>query len=1314
MRTLFGAWELDIELPINYEVAESWIPGAVLAVSTPYGNQLFRLENTDKTDYYLTGNAYPVFLDSGNEVFLEDVRPTGKNGQETLDIMLSGSKFQAESNITAANTAYYIRKNFLEALSGNDDQSFLNRWGGEILYDNFKIKVYDHVGSDHGFRAEFGKNINSIKITIDNSEIITRIYPIAYNGATLTTDKKYIDSPKINNYPVVYTSVQKFESLKLVKDVQSSDETGYTQEELNQKLYEEVNKLFDSGIDTPKFTINIDIATLAETPEYKEYEFSEEVLLGDTVTCTYEPYNLEFAARTIKIVYDCILQKNISITIGSYQYDYFSELDKDHSKIENTIRQDGTLMGEKVAGILNAINTQLHLQNTVAKKQDVRAILFEDLDPDSSLYGAMSLGTQGFQIANKRTADGRDWQWETAATAEGIVANAVITGILSDRLGANYWNLDTGEFRLSADSFKVGDDTVEDYIDGKIDKVHTLTVQLSNEFQGIPADANGDGGNYSDCYTNVQVFLDSTDITNDTEVTYTVTPDSSITGTWDSDEKRYTVTYLDGDYASVTITATYSNLQVIKKFSISKIKQGQPGLNGLQGEKGEQGIPGTNGQDGRTSYFHIKYSDVSNPTSSDQISEVPNTYIGTYADFNQADSTNPTKYTWARLQGLQGENGIPGTNGENGQTSYLHIKYSDDGGITFTANNGETPGKYIGQYVDFIQVDSSEPKKYTWSLAKGDNGRVYMLEVSALVIKQGADDIYSPRSVTFTAFYRDGISAERTNYSGRFVVSETTDGNNYVTKYTSSTDQHSITYTPSSSDVKNIRCILYASGGITSALDMQGVAVVRDIDNLTQSEVFNILTNSGALQGIFMKDGQLYINGTYISVSDWSELSKTLSGFKLSTKRIYGQSEDYCNGMSTGVDNIYAFWAGETNGKLGDGNTDASFLVSRNGTVWANRLYAGNCLDLYESTATWKGDLLNIFREDGTLKIKQNHHTNGKTIVMLDQAGGEAQLVFNYAGSPHGTVYFYSGYNSSTYVGMYHKERNNGAGGVIWRYHTDGKFHMEAAMVANAIQCTTLTQTSTEKVKKDIRVTNPDEALNLIKNSRIFNYKLNGFEDLGEQTGLIIEKGCPDEIVTPDGTAINLYSYVSIICNALKALSKQVDFCKNKIDIISKAKKEGGYNMHEILKSTIESRDFVVSDIKHKVDTLWIEGVLTNEQREELVQLVFEYANPDTQAPELKNLITKVLKEIEDIKDRVEKLEGNDETDPEKPNIIPKWKSWDGISNEYQPGVVVQHNNKYYQNALGTQNTWEPGGEGIDERFWKEITKEEAEKLINE
>lgn len=138
--------------------------------------------------------------------------------------------------------------------------------------------------------------------------------------------------------------------------------------------------------------------------------------------------------------------------------------------------------------------------------------------------------------------------------------------------------------------------------------------------------------------------------------------------------------------------------------------------------KGDDGLPGVPGADGKTSYFHIKYSSVQNPTSASQMTETPSDYIGTYVDYTQADSTDPKKYTWARFKGFNGENGLPGVNGEDGKTSYLHIKYSDNGGLSFTANNGEDPGAYIGQYVDFIQKDSDNPTDYTWSLIKGESG----------------------------------------------------------------------------------------------------------------------------------------------------------------------------------------------------------------------------------------------------------------------------------------------------------------------------------------------------------------------------------------------------------------------------------------------------------------------------------------------------------------------------------------------------------------------------------------------------------------
>lgn len=155
----------------------------------------------------------------------------------------------------------------------------------------------------------------------------------------------------------------------------------------------------------------------------------------------------------------------------------------------------------------------------------------------------------------------------------------------------------------------------------------------------------------------------------------------------------------------------------------AKGDKGERGLQGLQGEKGEQGVPGKDG-DGRTSYFHIKYSSVANPTSAYQMSETPNIYIGTYVDFDPSDSTDPNKYIWYRFQGLQGEKGeqgIPGV-GTDGKTSYLHIKYSDDGGNTFTSYNGETVGTYIGTYTDFNPSDSHDTSSYTWAKIKGDQG----------------------------------------------------------------------------------------------------------------------------------------------------------------------------------------------------------------------------------------------------------------------------------------------------------------------------------------------------------------------------------------------------------------------------------------------------------------------------------------------------------------------------------------------------------------------------------------------------------------
>lgn len=168
-----------------------------------------------------------------------------------------------------------------------------------------------------------------------------------------------------------------------------------------------------------------------------------------------------------------------------------------------------------------------------------------------------------------------------------------------------------------------------------------------------------------------------------------------------------------------TIPIVVDGITFYKKFSFAVAKAG------ATGPKGDQGVAGKDGKDGATTYFHVKYSAVSNPTSSSQIGETPNTYIGTYVDFISEDSNDPKKYKWYRFQGLQGkqgEKGIPGENGANGETSYLHIKYSDDGGKTFTSKNGETMGAYIGTCADFEVDDPTTVKSYSWARIRGDQG----------------------------------------------------------------------------------------------------------------------------------------------------------------------------------------------------------------------------------------------------------------------------------------------------------------------------------------------------------------------------------------------------------------------------------------------------------------------------------------------------------------------------------------------------------------------------------------------------------------
>ena len=236
-----------------------------------------------------------------------------------------------------------------------------------------------------------------------------------------------------------------------------------SQEELDAVLGQKCREQYGAGIDLPSVSIRVSMADISRTEEYKGYEKLETVRLGDTISCRNKRLGITTAERAVEIEWDCIRDCVSEVTLGSGGRECFSGMASAAARVDSVIRSDGSIMAERIRGFLNAMETQLRFQKNIAQKQDVRAILFEDMDEASPTYGAMCLGTQGFQISNQRTADGRDWDWTTAFTAQGGYADVLVLGILSDKTGANYWNLDTGEFSLSS-SAGIGGETAGDIL----------------------------------------------------------------------------------------------------------------------------------------------------------------------------------------------------------------------------------------------------------------------------------------------------------------------------------------------------------------------------------------------------------------------------------------------------------------------------------------------------------------------------------------------------------------------------------------------------------------------------------------------------------------------------------------------------------------------------------------------------------------------------------------------------------------------------------------------------------------------------------
>lgn len=464
-----GAWSLQLEHPIDDDGRWRYIEeNAVLKVPTWMVNKLqrYRIREVEKTDTMIAATAYPVFFDSRDDAYIFDIRISNKTGQQALTQLLTAApaKYSASSDLVLIRQSEVFQNcNLLEAITG----PFRERWGGEILYDNNTVVVNQTIGGDYGVTVEYGKNIVGVNYTVDTTDMATRIIPYAYNGRQMSGASPWVDSSLIATYPKVFIRAMQFDDIKLAEDASDDDLTDdsitvcQTQADLDTALTAAVNRQYSvENLDKPKVSMSIDMVSLEDTDEYRDFSSLEEIRLGDTVHCKHSKLGIITDASVVSITWDCARDRIAAVVLGDFAFDFVrdSGLDEIRMGIEQmaaNLNADGSLMAERIKGLLDGMVCQLNAQYTAAKRQDVMAILFENLDPQSPLYGALGIGTQGFQISKERTQDGKGWVWTTAATADGIVADTVVTGTISDKAGISYWDLDNGDMSIVANSFKL-------------------------------------------------------------------------------------------------------------------------------------------------------------------------------------------------------------------------------------------------------------------------------------------------------------------------------------------------------------------------------------------------------------------------------------------------------------------------------------------------------------------------------------------------------------------------------------------------------------------------------------------------------------------------------------------------------------------------------------------------------------------------------------------------------------------------------------------------------------------------------------------
>lgn len=674
------------------------------------GNYILR-KNGDEQEFYTIITSEENIFKQEVEIYAEDAGMDLLNetvGEYKADKAYPASyyveKFSDDSGfeIGINEVSNYNRKLSWEGETTASERilSVATQFDAEVSYtfeiDRLKIKhkyinLHKKRGVDQGRELRINREVKNIIVKSSVEDLATALsvtggYPEDSETPINLKGYKYDDGDIYLSGSTIYSrsAVAKWSRYLSEKGngtghiVQTYTYDTLSQSELCNRAVSKLKKIYDAAV-----SYEVELAYLPDG-----------IKIGDTVNIVDDTGELYLSARIMKLE-SSICNDEYTATLGEYQ-----------------LKSSG--ISEKME------NLAAQFEKLAKNRTFYTWVVFADTETGDGI-SIKSAGKAYMGIAYNRTTkqpvltDPSVYAWVKVVGDQGIAGEPGKDGLTSffhvryadvPNPTANQLRKDTGKY-------------IGTYVDYILEDSTDPTKYTWRKFQGDDGEDGADGIAGNDGADGETSYL---------HIAYATSADGK-TGfsTTNAVDKTYIGQYVDFEKADSTDPTKYH----WSKFQGPKGDKGDPGeqgLRGLQGEKGDQGIQGpkgADGKDGKTTYFHIKYSAVSNPTSASQMTETPSKYIGTYVDFTQTDSDDPKKYSWQQLegsQGPQGKQGISGTNGADGKTSYLHIKYSNDGGKTFTGNSGEDIGAYIGTCVDYAKDDPTSVGTYKWAKIKGEAG----------------------------------------------------------------------------------------------------------------------------------------------------------------------------------------------------------------------------------------------------------------------------------------------------------------------------------------------------------------------------------------------------------------------------------------------------------------------------------------------------------------------------------------------------------------------------------------------------------------